>query len=154
MWWMPELSDLGVSTCRCVIPLACDYTMHVSFSIFIATRPSDRGSQLLWSGLAFGLQYSLYVASERHWSHIHVITLCVDVGHARRGRRCGRTSTDWLRGFPTTAALLSAISERCKRHKALDPGTLGMTSPKGFLSRHASKKSSRTNVYRKFKMST
>ena len=58
--------------------------MHVSFSIFIATRPSDRGSQLLWSGLAFGLQYSLYVASERHWSHIHVITLCVDVGHARR----------------------------------------------------------------------
>ena len=49
MWWMPELSNVGVSTCSCVIPLACDYTMHVSFSIFIATRPSDRGSQLLWS---------------------------------------------------------------------------------------------------------
>ena len=87
---MPELSNLGVSTCRCVIPLACDYTMHGSLSIFLATRPSDRGSQLLWSGLAFGVQYSLYVASGGHWSHIHVITLCDDVGHARRDR----TSTD------------------------------------------------------------
>ena len=126
---MPEPSDLGVSTCRCVIPFACDYTMHVSFSIF------ERQHHVSFS-----------IAP--------VITLCVDVGHARRLCKRRELGQERLRGFPTAAALLAAISERCKRHASVAPGTLGMTSPKGFLLRHASKKSSGTNVYRKFEMRT